>query len=139
MQEGEFTHQQDKNRSLPQSQFCQILGQKFGMNVMPGQIHRMLHRSFGNDASARSLSTLGLLQAGLAVMQVPPSALLVHAWCPPPGGCSTQITVVAWSAQPVFSAGILHICGCIQQRYRYRGVGVRRAIWRLLARVENCS
>ena len=72
LQEGGFSHQEDKNRSLPQNQFCQILGQKFGMNVVPGQIHKMLHRSFGNNASARSLSTLGLLQAGLAVMQARP-------------------------------------------------------------------
>ncbi|NJR42418.1 MAG: hypothetical protein HC767_06895 [Akkermansiaceae bacterium] len=58
------------NRSLPQNVFCQLLGDRFGTSVLPGQIHSMLTRSFGNDASAKSLNYLGLLQQGLAVMQV---------------------------------------------------------------------
>lgn len=64
------SHEQDLNRSLPQNLFCQILGQKFGASVLPGQIHSMLTRSFGNDASAKSLNYLGLLQQGMALMQV---------------------------------------------------------------------
>ena len=57
------------NRSLPQNMFCQLLSQKFGMSVLPGGIHKMLSKGFGNDASAKSLNYLGLLQQGLAAMQ----------------------------------------------------------------------
>ena len=69
-----FSHDQDKNRSLPQNLFCQLLGQKFGTSVLPGGIHKMLTNSFGNNASAKSLNYLGLLQQGLAAMQASPLA-----------------------------------------------------------------
>jgi hypothetical protein len=55
----------NKNRSLPQSLFCKLLGDKFHMSVGPGGIHQALQRSFGNDASAKSMKYLGLLQGFL--------------------------------------------------------------------------
>lgn len=55
----------NKNRALPQNLFCKLLGDKFGMNVLPGSIHSSLQRSFGGDASAKSLAALGMLKGVL--------------------------------------------------------------------------
>lgn len=55
----------NKNRSLPQNLFCKLLSDKFGIAVGPGGIHKALQRSFGNDASAKSLQYLGMLQGFL--------------------------------------------------------------------------
>ena len=55
----------NKNRALPQNLFCKLLGDKFGMNVLPGSIHSSLQRSFGDDASAKSLKALGMLKGVL--------------------------------------------------------------------------
>ena len=55
----------NKNRALPQNLFCKLLGDKFGMNVLPGGIHSSLQKSFGNDASAKSLKALGMLKGVL--------------------------------------------------------------------------
>lgn len=58
----------NKNRALPQNLFCKILGDKFGMDVLPGSIHKSLQRSFGDDASAKSLKALGMLKGVLEGM-----------------------------------------------------------------------
>jgi hypothetical protein len=55
----------NKNRSLPQNLFCKLLGDKFGINVLPGSIHQSLQRSFGDDASAKTLKALGMLKGVL--------------------------------------------------------------------------
>lgn len=56
----------NKNRALPQSLFCKLLGDKMGgESVVPGQIHKMLQRQFGSDASAKSIKYLGMAQAFL--------------------------------------------------------------------------
>lgn len=55
----------NKNRALPQNLFCKLLGDKFGFDVLPGSIHKSLQRSFGDDASAKSLKALGMLKGVL--------------------------------------------------------------------------
>ena len=55
----------NKNRALPQSLFCKLLGDKMGEGVVPGKIHQMMQKQFGNDASNKSLKYLGMAQSFL--------------------------------------------------------------------------
>ena len=51
-----------KNRSLPQSLFAKLLGNKLGTTVDPTKVKGMLAKGFGDDASNKMLKAAGMLK-----------------------------------------------------------------------------
>ena len=52
-----------KNRSLPTNLFAKLLGSKMGKDVDPRNIHGMLAEKFGDDATKKVFSALGMVKA----------------------------------------------------------------------------